>query len=58
VLEDPGMAAVLSDEGPVEILSRLIPESPNRLARLQISLSGAWQHAAASFTGVRHSPAL
>jgi hypothetical protein len=58
VLEDPEMAAVLSDEGPVAILSQLIPESPTRLAHLETSLSGSSPHTAASFVGDRHSPAL
>lgn len=41
VLEDPDLAVVLSDEGPMDILSALIPERPTRLARLEASLSDA-----------------
>jgi hypothetical protein len=58
VLEDPELAGILSDEGPVAILSQLIPESPTRLAQLETDLSGSSPHAAASFAGARHSPAL
>jgi hypothetical protein len=59
VLEDPGMAAILSDEGPVEIVSRLIPERPTLLAHLGLSLAGSSPRAAfASTSGEGHSPAL
>ncbi len=53
VLEDRDLATILSDEGPVEILSQLIPERPIRLARLEASLSRASPRA-----GAGQSPAL
>jgi hypothetical protein len=43
VLENPEMAALLSDEGPVENLSRLIPTPVTRLAHLESTLSGSSQ---------------
>ncbi len=52
VLEDPERATILSDEGPVEILSDLIPElSPRMIASLAGSSGPAGARA-------RHSPAL
>jgi hypothetical protein len=52
VLEDPDRATILSDEGPVEILSDLIPElSPRMIASLAGSSRPAGDRAG-------HSPAL
>jgi hypothetical protein len=59
VLEDPELAALLSDEGPVEILSRLIPARPARLAQLESSLSGSSQRSVvATHSRPAHSPTL
>lgn len=59
VLEDPDLAAILSDEGPVELISKLIPEPPTRLAHLAASVSGSPRRAAAARpAGAPQSPAL
>jgi hypothetical protein len=56
VLQDPELAFLLSDEGPVEILSRLIPEPPTLLAHLGLSRPDSIAHAGATILNGDQSP--
>jgi hypothetical protein len=56
VLQDPELASLLSDEGPVAIVSSLIPEPPTLLAHLGLARPDSIPRAAAATPGVDQSP--
>lgn len=59
VLEDKELSPILSSEGPVAILSRLIPESPDLQPLLGLSSSGTARHGTiTASTAHPQSPAL
>lgn len=57
VLENPELAPILSDEGPVEVLSQLIPE-PTQVAGMEPAAQDPTHHADAGRGESPHSPAL
>jgi hypothetical protein len=58
VLGDPKLASILSDEGPVAILSQLIPEPATQVVRTEPAEQGSTHRADASSAGSPHLSAL
>lgn len=58
VLQNPDLAAILSDEGPVPIIAQLIPEPATQVARLEPAEQGLIHRVDTSRAGSSHSPAL